>query len=75
MSLGQQWFILNYKVLINAIALAPIEAVSFYVRLSGIKDIADSGKQLLIMTRNVLICHECQVLKMSCCQIVFIVPT
>ncbi|OCB78171.1 hypothetical protein B0A79_16160 [Flavobacterium piscis] len=75
MSLGQQWFILNYKVLINAIALAPIEAVSFYVRLSGIKDIADSGKQLLIMTRNVLICHECQILKMSCCQIVFVVPT
>jgi len=59
----------------KTIALAPIEAVSFYVRRRGIKDIADSGKQLLIMTRKVLICHECQVLKMSCCQIVFIVPT
>lgn len=41
---------------------------------ADIKDTEDSRKQFLIMTRKVLICHECQSRKMSCCQMINVVP-
>ena len=40
----------------------------------AIKDIADSGNKLLNYDIFISLCHSCQSLKMSCCQMIIVVP-